>query len=156
MPMYTIAIPTQSDYPELIGLWESSVRATHYFLGDEEIEYFKRKILEGYFDFVDLYTAKAADEKIVGFLGLNSEKIEMLYVQPDHMGKGIGKFLLLHAIQAKGVSKVDVNEKNQQAVGFYQKMGFKINKRNPFDAEGKPHAILEMELAQVPPSTRNP
>lgn len=152
MPMYTISIPSQSDYPELIALWEASVRATHYFLGDGDIEYFKMKILEGYFDFVDLYTAKAADRRIMGFLGLTSEKIEMLYVQPDQMGKGIGKFLLQYAIQEKGVSMVDVNEENQQAVGFYKKMGFKINKRNPFDSEGKPHAILEMTLAQVPPS----
>ena len=152
IPMYTIYHPSQSDYPELIALWESSVRATHHFLGDEDIDYFKKKILEGYFDFVDLYAAKSADEKILGFLGLTSEKIEMLYVQPDQMGKGIGKFLLRYAIQDKGVSMVDVNEENQQAVGFYQKMGFKINKRNPFDSEGKPHAILEMELAQVPPS----
>ena len=153
MPMYRIAIPIESDYPELIALWESSVRATHYFLGDEDIEYFKKKILEGYFDFVDLYAAIAADDRIIGFLGLTAEKIEMLYVQPEQMGKGIGKFLLSYAIQEKGVSMVDVNEENQQAVGFYQKMGFKINKRNPFDAEGKPHAILEMTLTQLPPST---
>lgn len=152
MPMYTISKPTPSDYPELIALWESSVRATHHFLGDGEIEYFKKKILEGYFDFVDLYTAKTGDEKIKGFLGLTSDKIEMLYVQPDQMGKGIGKFLLGYAIREKGVFMVDVNEENQQAVGFYQKMGFIINKRNPFDAEGKPHAILELTLPQVPPT----
>lgn len=150
--MYTIDIPNRSDYPELIALWESSVRATHHFLGEEDIQYFKKKILDGYFDFVDLYTANAADGKIMGFLGLTSDKIEMLYIQPGQMGKGIGKILLRYATEQKGVVTVDVNEENQQAVGFYQKMGFKVARRNPFDADGKPHAMLEMVLGVRSPS----
>ncbi|WP_228449005.1 GNAT family N-acetyltransferase [Vibrio spartinae] len=42
----------------------------------------------------------------------------MLFISPDARGKGIGALLSAHAIKEQGVSKVDVNEKNEQALGF--------------------------------------
>ena len=50
------------------------------------------------------------------FIGLSTEMIEMLFVHPDFMGKGIGKSLLTYAIRQKGMTKVDVNEQNDKAV----------------------------------------
>jgi putative acetyltransferase len=144
--MYAIDIPSASEYPELIDLWEASVRATHDFLSNEDILYFKKRICNGYLDLLDLYSAKDSDGKILGFFGLSEEKIQMLYIDPRWMGKGIGKFLLNYAITQKEAFLVDVNEQNTQAVGFYQKMGFRVIKRNPIDSEGKPFAILEMAL----------
>ena len=37
---------------------------------------------------------------------------------PDARGKGIGSMLATHAIKELGATKVDVNEQNQQALGF--------------------------------------
>ncbi|ENH9207696.1 GNAT family N-acetyltransferase, partial [Vibrio vulnificus] len=45
-----------------------------------------------------------------------------------------------------GVTKVDVNEQNPQAVGFYEHMGFKVVSRSPLDDMGKPFPILHMTL----------
>lgn len=41
---------------------------------------------------------------------------------------------------------VDVNEQNEQAVGFYKRMGFTINGRTDTDGLGKPYPILQMKL----------
>ncbi len=54
--------------------------------------------------------------------------------------------LLQYAIEQLGVTKVDVNEQNPQAVGFYEHMGFKVVSRSPLDDMGKPFPILHMTL----------
>lgn len=56
----------------------------------------------------------------MGFMGVYETTLEMLFVDNQYQGKGIGKELLNYAIQRLGINKVDVNEQNIQAVGFYQ------------------------------------
>lgn len=53
-------------------------------------------------------------------MGVYETTLEMLFVDNQYQGKGIGKELLTYAIQRLGINKVDVNEQNIQAVGFYQ------------------------------------
>jgi putative acetyltransferase len=42
------------EYKEVVEVWEASVRATHHFLKEEDIAYFKPLILNTYLDAVDL------------------------------------------------------------------------------------------------------
>ena len=53
-------------------------------------------------------------------MGFYETTLEMLFVDNQYRGKGIGKELVTYAIQRFGINKVDVNEQNIQAVGFYQ------------------------------------
>lgn len=134
------------DFPEIVEVWEASVRATHHFLTEEDILYFKPLILHEYLDAVDLWLALDSSQKIVGFLGVSEGNIEMLFIHPEHRGKGAGKLLLNHAIHVLHANKVDVNEQNEQAVGFYKQMGFIPIGRSELDGLGKPYPILHMEL----------
>ncbi|WP_421901906.1 acetyltransferase [Maridesulfovibrio sp.] len=138
---------TKSDYAELIELWERSVRATHDFLVDSDIEYLRPLILEQYFDAVCLKCAKDSQGKILGFSGVAEENLEMLFVDPQSRGQGVGSALCKHAIQELGVTKVDVNEQNPQALGFYEHIGFCVVGRSALDGQGKPFPLLHMELA---------
>jgi len=144
--MIQISTPSAAQYSQLIALWEASVRATHDFLEEKDIVYYKKRILEEYFDMVELYIATDKNEKLLGFLGLSPNKIEMLFIDPYIRKMGIGRLLVEYAITNHNVSLVDVNEQNQQAVGFYQVMGFRIVDRKPLDGEGKPFPILVMRL----------
>ncbi|WPP50307.1 acetyltransferase [Catalinimonas niigatensis] len=143
---YTLEKGELKDFPEIVEVWEASVRATHHFLTEEDILYFKPLILNEYLDAVDLWVALDPQHKIVGFLGESEGNIEMLFIHPDHRGKGAGKLLLHHAIHELHAHKVDVNEQNEQAVGFYKQMGFVIVKRSEKDGLGKPYPILHMQL----------
>ena len=145
MKKVTLYKPLKTDYLELIAVWERSVRATHHFLDENDITMYKRLIFDEYLDKVDLYCTKH-DKRITGFIGLADNAIQMLFIDPDYRGKGGGKQLVAFAIDQKGVKKVDVNEQNQQAVGFYLHLGFKIVKRFENDAAGRPYPILAMEL----------
>lgn len=137
---------TKQEYPEVVEVWEASVRATHHFLKEEDIAYFKPLILKHYLDAVKLRCVRDSDGRILGFSGVAEGNLEMLFVHPDHRGKQIGKTLLDYAIQHFNVKKVDVNEQNEQALAFYQHFGFAVVSRSELDSSGKPYPILHMEL----------
>lgn len=44
------------------------------------------------------------------------------------------------------VKKVDVNEQNNEAVGFYLHLGFHQTGRSELDSMGKPFPLLNLEL----------
>lgn len=144
--LYKIESPNESEFFAMGELWEASVRATHHFLNEQDITFFKSLLLSEYLKLVELFCIRDINGAILGFMGIESDKLEMLFVHPQAMGKGIGKALLEHAVQALQVNKVDVNEDNQQAAGFYLKMGFKIISRSALDGMGKPFPILHMTL----------
>lgn len=133
------------DYGKLIAVWESSVRATHHFLSEKDIITYRSLILNEYFDQVQLYAIEV-EEKMMGFIGINGESIQMLFIHPDARGKGFGKRLIDFARKAHHVYMVDVNEQNEQAVGFYKKLGFVTFERSEVDGAGKPFPILSMAL----------
>ncbi|WP_052496313.1 GNAT family N-acetyltransferase [Pedobacter lusitanus] len=143
---YKIDVPDESEFAQMGELWEASVRATHHFLNEQDIAFFKSLLLNEYFKLVSLFCIRDQDGLITGFMGIESDKLEMLFVHPRVMGKGIGKELLNHALQTFKINKVDVNEDNPQAVGFYEKMGFKTVSRSALDGMGKPFPILHMEI----------
>lgn len=143
---YKITDIDKNEYTEVVEVWEASVRATHNFLKEEDILYFKPLILNTYLDAVALKSVRTEANKIVGFLGVADQNLEMLFVHPEYRGKKIGKTLLNYSIEKMNVIKVDVNEQNEQAVGFYEKHGFEISSRSELDSSGKPYPILHMEL----------
>ena len=124
-----------TDYPRLMEIWESAVLSTHDFLKEEDFLYYKER-LPVYFQYVNLF----------GFMGIAEGNLEMLFIDNKYRGAGIGKKLITYAIDNLQVTKVDVNEQNVQAVGFYEYMGFNIYKRSNLDGEGKEYPILHMQL----------
>ena len=134
-----------SEYQEVVDVWELSVRATHHFLKEEDIAYFKPLILNTYLDAVELKCIKI-NNKIVGFLGVAEQNLEMLFIHPEYRGKKVGKTLLKYSLDKLNVNKVGVNEQNEQAVGFYKHFGFETIKRSEVDSSGKPYPILHMHL----------
>ncbi|MEO9964893.1 MAG: GNAT family N-acetyltransferase [Reichenbachiella sp.] len=146
--MYTISKLDKNDYLELIEVWEASVRATHDFLPEKRLLELKPLILDQYFDAVQLFGIKDQG-RILGFLGIHEIDIEMLFIHPDYRKKGVGKTLLLHAINALRCTRVDVNEQNQQAVEFYLYMGFQIAGRSPLDGQGEPYPLLHLKLSEI-------
>lgn len=133
------------DYEALTAVWYASVRATHDFLTEEDMEYYRRRIPRDYMPHVELYAIRDERGRWASFIGISSDMIEMLFVRPDEMGRGHGSRLLQFAVEEKGLCKVDVNEQNKRALEFYQKHGFSVVGRDATDGEGKPYPILHME-----------
>ncbi len=131
-----------NDYQKIMSVWESSVKATHDFLKQEDFEFYKN-LIPDFFSHVDLYVFRSEDD-IFAFMGISGENIEMLFVSGESRGKGYGKSLLRFAIDNFGISKVDVNEQNKQAIGFYEQFGFKVASRSEKDSMDKDYPILHL------------
>lgn len=144
--MKELYCPQENDFDEITALWEASVRATHTFLSEEDISFFKPLIRNEYLQQVNLICTKDKSGNISGFMGISGQHLEMLFINPAARGAGIGKALVLHAIQNLGVRFVDVNEQNEQAVGFYYHMGFELVSRDELDGTGKPFPILHLAI----------
>lgn len=128
----------------LTDLWEVSVRATHHFLKEKDIQQLKPFVKAGLSD-IEMLIVKSDAHKFVGFIGIQDKKIEMLFVSPIYFGKGIGKELTTLAITQYKVQYVDVNEQNPQALEFYHHIGFRLYERSEFDEQGNPFPILKMK-----------
>lgn len=130
---------------KLAVLWEASVRATHPFLTEDDIQKltpFVKRGLSG----VETLIVADDNHRSVAFMGIEANKIEMLFVSPHCLGKGIGKELAELGIMQYGVRYVDVNEQNPQAAGFYRHMGFEVFERTESDEQGNTFPILKMRL----------
>lgn len=136
---------TPADHQELLNVWEASVRATHHFLTEADIQAYKKLIFNDFFDALNLFCTKE-NNRITAFMGLDGELLQMLFIHPAFRGKGIGKLLVEYAIGRHAVTKVDVNEQNTQALGFYNHMGFQIYERFEHDSAYKPYPVLAMSL----------
>lgn len=84
----------------------------------------------------------------VAFMGIDSNRLEMLFLSPEVRGKGLGKQLLRYGIETYNIQELTVNEQNPQAVGFYEHMGFQTYKRTEYDEEGNPYPLLYMRLSR--------
>ena len=135
----------KENYEELRDVWEKSVRATHNFLSERDIENIKEKIYY-YFENVKIFGMRDENEKIIGFIGISEDKIEMLFVDPKYFKKSIGSKLLKFIVEKMNIFLVDVNEQNKGALEFYKKMGFEVISRDEFDDMGNPFPILHLKL----------
>lgn len=130
----------------LLNVWENSVRATHTFLSKEEIEKIKQYVPQELSSISNLIIDTDENENPIAFMGIENQKLEMLFITSKHRGKGLGKKMLLYGIENYNVNDLAVNEDNPQAKGFYEHIGFKVYQRNELDDQGNPYPVLYMKL----------
>ncbi|MBP6685369.1 MAG: GNAT family N-acetyltransferase [Leucobacter sp.] len=134
------------EYPALVEIWRSAVRATHDFLPASDFERIESNLAANYFPAVTLVVAEL-DGLPVGFAGVADGGLEMLFVHDSARGRGVGSVLLAEAVARLGVTRVDVNEQNPAAHGFYLSRGFREVGRSELDGDGRPFPLLHLELA---------
>lgn len=137
------------DYARVVEVWEASVRATHTFVTEADVEVIRPLVLDSLPNVPHLLCVRERTGQVAGFIGVEDERVEMLFVHPASRGHGIGRRLLSHAVTTLGADKLDVNEQNPQAIGFYLRMGFEVAGRSAVDSIGKPYPLLHMRLRCV-------
>ena len=131
---------------QLLEVWERSVRATHLFLSAGEIAEIKTYVPQALREVPHLIVAWEAEGIPVGFMGVDGQKLEMLFLAPEERGKGLGRELVQYGVERFDIREVAVNEQNPQARGFYERMGFCLCQRSELDEQGRPYPILQMRL----------
>ena len=133
------------DIDQTVEVWERSVRATHDFVSEADIQFFRPLVREELPN-LPVFVVRDSTGKVAGFIGVSKGKVESLFVDPAWRGQGIGRRLMEYAIHKLGATTVDVNEQNPQAIGFYLRMGFEVESRDELDGLGKPYPLLHMRL----------
>src|SRR5262249_1234052 len=108
------ASPT--DRGVLVNIWLRSVRATHTFLSEEDIQ----SLLPPTRDYLtsdgpELWVLCTDAGVVVGFMGMSGNKMEALFLDPGFHRQGGGRRLVRHAQELHGELTTDGNEQNPAA-----------------------------------------
>jgi putative acetyltransferase len=129
----------------IVSIWRAAVAATHEFLSPED-----RKAIDAeaqaYLLSAALWVAADPHDQPVAFMGLSVARLEALFVDPQHRGKGIGRILVAFATSVHPVLDTEVNAQNEQALGFYRHLGFVETGYSPLDDQGRAYPLIRMRL----------
>ncbi len=141
--MIKIRMSRPSEAAQIIQIWKNSVDATHDFLTTHDRQEIEKEVV-GFFSETPVWVATNDEDLPLGFMFLHDGHLEALFVDAAARGFGVGKLLISHALALHPDLSVDVNEQNQQAVGFYQHMGFQVSGRSGQDSQGRPYPLLHL------------
>jgi putative acetyltransferase len=143
----------------LVDIWLRTVRATHAFLSEDDIQSFLPLVRDYLASSEPEFWVICSDSgAIMGFMGMSGSKMEALFLAPEFQRRGGGRRLVRHAQELHGELTVDVNEQNPAACRFYEACGFVVEGRSELDSSGRPFPLLHMRLPAPnqpqPPSSR--
>jgi putative acetyltransferase len=138
------AHPTEFD--GLVDIWLRSVRATHTFLSEDDIQSLLPEVRGGALAALDLWVLCGGSGTLMGFMGMSGSNVEALFIAPEFLRQGGGRRLIAHARALHGELTVDVNEQNPGACRFYQACGFVVEGRSELDTSGRPFPLLHLRL----------
>lgn len=143
----TIRRALPSDGDALVDIWLRSVRTTHTFLSEEDIQSLlppTREYLTS--DEPELWVLCTESGIVMGFMGMSDSTVEALFLAPEFHRCGGGRRLIRYARELRGELTVDVNEQNPAARRFYEACGFVVEGRSELDDAGRPFPLLHMRL----------
>ena len=83
--------------------------------------------------------------EIQGFIGLNEEYIEGIFVSSGARSMGVGKELMNYVKKKKRKLCLNVYQKNFRAVRFYQREGFRIEREETDGNTGEKEYLMIWE-----------
>jgi putative acetyltransferase len=136
------ARPDEADL--LFEIWRSAVEATHHFLTAADFKTISAMVRDEYLPSAALWVATDDEDRPLAFIGMTNDMVDTLFVAPSAHGRGIGHALMAYARTRAGPLRVDVNEQNEAALVFYQRLGFRVAGRSECDAAGMPYPLLHL------------
>jgi putative acetyltransferase len=134
---------TPADGDILVDIWQSSVDATHSFVLKADLVEIAAQVHET-LPLEPLWLALDDRDRPLAFLGLSLNSLDALFVAGEYRGRGVGRSLIDFAKGRYSWLTTIVNEQNEQAVGFYEHVGFQAESRSLLDADGRPYPVLHM------------
>ncbi|WP_269936532.1 GNAT family N-acetyltransferase [Arthrobacter sp. HY1533] len=143
--MVWIRTAIDDDYSVLLAIWRRSVEATHTFLKPSDVDAIEQDVATYLPQMSDLRVAEVEGQPM-GFIAIENDTVEMLFVDALAQGQGIGSALLESVLTGRQSIRVDVNEQNPSGRNFYAAKGFAEIGRSETDGEGRAFPILHLRL----------
>jgi len=138
----TVRAGTPADVPRALEIWRAAVDVTHGFLTPEDRLEIDRMVAEEFLPNVELWLIDDAQGRAAGFLVMDGEMIDALFVDPAMHGQGFGTALLEHALALAPGALVEASEQATNALPFYEARGFVRIGRSETDPPGRPYPLV--------------
>ncbi|MEJ5976933.1 acetyltransferase [Novosphingobium sp. PS1R-30] len=135
---------TSADVSRALEIWRAAVDATHGFLTPEDRAAIEHMVGTQFLPFVELWLVDDAPGRPMGFLAMDGDMIDALFVDPAVHGRGYGSALIRHALALASNARVDANEQATNALPFYLARGFVVIGRSETDGEGRPYPLIHL------------
>ena len=133
---------SDSDMDAVMQIWfNTNIRAHHFIPSD----YWRTNcnMVREILPHAEIYVHEDdCTKQVDGFIGLNDDYIEGIFVKETMQSKGIGKQLLNHVKEVKPMLKLSVYQKNVKAIKFYLREKFNIQSENVDDNTGEKEFIM--------------
>lgn len=135
------------DINRVADIWLKTNLKTHYFI-PEQYWTNNYEVVKEMLPQADVYVYE--DDKIIqGFVGINDEYIEGIFVSDEMQSRGIGKMLLDYIKDKKDRLQLKVYQKNVRAMSFYQREGFTIQSESMDEFTGEKEYVMNWELSGI-------
>ena len=114
----------KSDINNVMKIWKSENIKTHQFIPNKYWESNYRYVKE-ILPNAEIYVY-VIEENILGFIGLEHNYIEGIFIDTNNQCKGIGTLLLNKVKESRNTLTLNVYKKNINAINFYKKNDFVI------------------------------
>lgn len=136
----------KSDIDSVADIWLDTNLKAHYFIPakywKDNFELVKEMLLQA-----EVYIYEN-NQKIQGFIGLNDEYIEGIFVSDEMQSQGIGKNLINYVKDKRKKLLLNVYQKNTRAISFYQREGFEIQCSGIDEATGEKDYVMAWQQKQ--------
>ena len=133
----------KADINKVADIWLDTNVTAHSFISSQNwqnnFEFVKELLLQA-----TVYVYED-NQEIQGFIGLNDEYIEGIFVSDEMRSQGIGKLLLDFVKNRKAKLSLNVYQKNIRAIHFYQREGFAIRCEGLDEATGEKEYVMTWE-----------
>lgn len=132
----------EADLDALTDVWERAASSSHDFMDPDDFAALRPAIRDAYLPSMDVHLAEL-DGRPIAFVGAHGSHVELLYVDPEHQGQGLG-VRLLALVGEHGATSVEVYADNELGIAFYRSQGFAEVRRRPRDAADRPYPMAEL------------
>ena len=137
---------TAAEVPRALEIWRDAVDATHGFLTPADCAEIDAMVA-AWMPTVELWMIDDDGGRPVGFLVMDGNLIDALFVDPAVHGRGYGTALLGHALALAPDAAVDASEQADNALAFYEARGFVRIGRSETDPQGRPYPLVRLRHA---------
>lgn len=114
----------RTDLEQIMKIWLNANITAHHFI---DSSYWRNSYaaVNKILPHATVYVYRS-NGRIQGFLGLNEDYIEGIFVDEEYQSKGIGSQLLRYAKERHNKLLLSVYKRNERAAAFYLREGFTI------------------------------
>ena len=137
----------KADINRAADIWLKTNLKAHFFIPEQywisNYEFVKKMLPQA-----EVYVYED-DKMIQGFIGINDEYIEGIFVSDEMQSRGIGKILLDYIKDKKDRLQLKVYQKNVRAMSFYQREGFTIQSEEMDEFTREKEYVMNWESSGI-------